>query len=157
MQISRFNRFLSVFFTVVVVIGICAAALMFVHSRYVGLKYVAFPSVETAEELDNPYQGYYNVYGFRLSEKGKPLKDLDTVIEKDGDTKLVLIEINLNYYSDSEISDIGLMQLDTVLSKWSETAYSALCLRLGRQKRRNRTPKHKYRDYAYEPGGSGRQ
>lgn len=121
MQISRFNRFLSVFFTVVVVIGICAAALMFVHSRYVGLKYVAFPSVETAEELDNPYQGYYNVYGFRLSEKGRPLKDLDTVIEKDGDTKLVLIEINLNYYSDSEISDIGLMQLETVLSKWSET------------------------------------
>lgn len=121
MRSSKVRKFLFVLNIIAAVSLLIALAVLFVRSQYCGFTFEAFPSAETADELNNPYQGFYTIYGYQLSNLTNPLANLDSIIEKSGDQKLVLLEINLNYYSKSKISNRGLWQLDTILSKWSKT------------------------------------
>ena len=121
MHNSKTKKFLPVLLTLAALLTICAISALFVVSRYRDFTYQAFPSTETADELNNPYQGIYRICGFRLSDENDALAQLEEAITKSEDHRLALVEINLNNYADSDISEIGLQQLDTVLSRWSQT------------------------------------
>ncbi len=119
MKPSKINRFFAVFFLIVFVALFILGVIAVVARRYVGFEYRPFASSETADELDNPYQGFYGLYGYMLSDDGDPLKNLDSEISKDGG-RLVLLEINLSRYAASGLSTEALNQLETVLEKWTQ-------------------------------------
>ncbi|MCM1044800.1 MAG: DUF4832 domain-containing protein [Candidatus Gastranaerophilales bacterium] len=80
--------------------------------------YQSVSYVEGNVSLDNPYCGFYHMYGFALSEE-----DAATAADQCRqridfcDTQLMLIEINLKNYSNSDLSDAALAQLDAILSE----------------------------------------
>lgn len=120
MKSSKVNGFFKVFFALLFIIGLCAASVIFLNSRYIELNYSALPFNEIPDDLNNPYQGLYYIRGYRLSQSDDALSNLEPTIERDTYNRLVLIEINLSNYADSDLDSVALNQLDTVLTKWSE-------------------------------------
>ena len=65
---------------------------------------------ESNEVLENPYQGYYHIIGYTLN-------DTDEAIASHADTysdSLVLLEINLKNYKNTDISEHALSQLEQI-------------------------------------------
>ncbi|MDD6798268.1 MAG: DUF4832 domain-containing protein [Clostridia bacterium] len=84
---------------------------------------------ESADELANPYCGWYNIYGYILSDNNSPDSKLNFEISVDPpENRLVLLEINLKEYRLGAISETGLSQLDYILSAW-ESADRTIILR----------------------------
>ena len=74
----------------------------------------------SSQQLDNPYQGWYHIYGYVLSDTELiNVDDMQKAIAKDRN-QLVLVQINLLEYPDSEISALGLSQLETILLAWRD-------------------------------------
>lgn len=72
---------------------------------------------ESNEVLENPYQGYYHIIGYVLN-------DTDKAITSHADTysdSLVLLEINLKNYKNTDISEHALSQLEQIFKDWSNT------------------------------------
>lgn len=71
-------------------------------------------------QLNNPYRGWYHIYGYALSDT-QPLnmEDIQKTIAKDKN-QLVLLEINLRNYPDRGISPAGISQLDSLLLAWKD-------------------------------------
>ena len=72
---------------------------------------------ENNEVLENPYQGYYHIIGYALN-------DTDEAITSHADTysdSLVLLEINLKNYKNTDISEHALSQLEQIFKDWSNT------------------------------------
>lgn len=72
---------------------------------------------ESNEVLENPYQGYYHIIGYTLN-------DTDEAIASHADTysdSLVLLEINLKNYKNTDISEHALSQLEQIFKDWSNT------------------------------------
>lgn len=90
------------------------------HQLYHPVTYQAFDYTEGNTPLDNPYCGFYQMYGFTLSEDGTDAAAewCDRILSHN-DSSLVLLEINLRNYSESDISDSALAQLDYLLSEFS--------------------------------------
>ena len=120
MRTHKSNKFLSVLMVLVLILMIFAAA-SFIIRQYHHFEYTAFYTAETADELSNPYQGFYSIYGFRLTDQVDSFPDLEKIIFKAKRQQLVLIEINLDRYAESDISETGLQQLDDVLTEWSKS------------------------------------
>lgn len=124
MRTSKIKKFISVLIILGVLTAVIAfalnAAASYVKTRYCDFTYSALKAVETTEELDNPYQGFYRICGYRLSDEADPFSNIESHISKSKNHRLVLIEINLAYYSDSALSDTALSQLDTILTIWGD-------------------------------------
>lgn len=75
---------------------------------------------ETSESLSNPYMGWYTLLGARLSENGEPNYPNADNYTKD-EAGLILLEVNLNNYSETDLTDNALSQLDRLFSAWRET------------------------------------
>ena len=84
---------------------------------------------ESTEILSNPWQGFYHMIGYTLSDDYEPTGG--TAYQTDGYTaSLALVEINLKNYRSTEISETGLAQLDDILTSWSQSpAKTKLILR----------------------------
>lgn len=84
---------------------------------------------ESTDELANPYQGFYHIVGYTLSDSYDPANGPS--YQTDGYTDpLALVEINLKNYSASEISETGLKQLDDIFASWTQTpGHTRLLLR----------------------------
>lgn len=82
--------------------------------------YEALPLSESNQPVQNPYCGFFHLYGYPLSEKGT--QDAVTwcrqMLENDTQS-LVLLQINLRNYSNQPISKTALNQLDAILSAFS--------------------------------------
>lgn len=75
----------------------------------------------TNKNLNNPYQGWYRIYGYALSDSEPVnMETVQTAIASD-DNQLVLLEINLRNYASSDISAAGLSQLESVLLAWKDS------------------------------------
>lgn len=70
---------------------------------------------ESTDPLSNPYQGFYHIIGYTLSDDYVP-----TTANYYTDS-LALLEINLKNYRTTEISEQGLSQLDDILTSWSQS------------------------------------
>lgn len=88
-----------------------------ISSRYLKIKYTPSSIEESSRNLDNPYRGFYQMGGYILSDKEKP-KTAANWCKKNCTSNsypLMLLEINLKNYSDSDISTNALTQLDKML------------------------------------------
>ena len=75
---------------------------------------------ESTEILSNPYQGFYHIVGYTLSDDYNPANGLSFQTDTYTDS-LALVEINLKNYRTTEISETGLTQLDDILTSWSQS------------------------------------
>lgn len=100
-----------------------AITLVFFHfSKYPQLSVSASSFSESSSHLDNPYQGWYRIYGYLLSDtRTVTAEDIAKGIEQDSDSRLALLEINLKEYRNTAISEKGLEHLDTLFSSWSKS------------------------------------
>lgn len=73
---------------------------------------------ESSEPLKNPYCGFYHIVGYTLSDGYTPSADTYSGISAYTES-LVLLEINLKNYRTSEISKVGLAQLNDILTAWA--------------------------------------
>ena len=76
---------------------------------------------ESAEVLNNPYQGFYHIIGYTLSDDDSP--DGNSSYQTNLYTEsLALLEINLKNYRTTQISENGLAQLNEILTSWSQSS-----------------------------------
>lgn len=90
------------------------------YRDYRPASYTATPGSETADAPDNPFRGFYHMYGFTLSED--PPEDMASRARQyleSGSLPLNLLQINLRGYSDFDLSDNALDQLDQILTVFS--------------------------------------
>lgn len=103
---------------------LCAGVLCYLYfTRYYTVTYTAVRFEESSAALNNPYQGFYRLYGYRLGNPSFPSQEdweesLRLAASSDSNS-LALLEINLRDYSSGAIPEEGLKQLDTILSCWS--------------------------------------
>ena len=116
MQIK--HKFIKLWLSAAVIVLLFAGCLTAYYKK--AAAYTAADSSETNTVLSNPYMGWYSLIGYTLSDSELPSvpSAYQTVSPP---TELVLLEINLLPYANSDISDNGLSYLDTLLSKWSDT------------------------------------
>lgn len=107
----------KLFFTISFTICICLiAAVLFLFPllRFAG--YCPDPCPESADELDNPYIGWYQIRRYELSDTAA--FDLAQVSELTSASGMILLEINLKNYAGGPISDKGLLLLEELLESF---------------------------------------
>lgn len=68
--------------------------------------------------LQNPWRGWYQIYGYALSDTAPPdTQTIQKTIRRD-ENELVLLQINLREYAGSDLSKTALAQLDSLLRTW---------------------------------------
>lgn len=102
---------------------------LYIRHTYLPIYYTSAEYKESSELLDNPYCGFYHLYGYLLSESGNEdvLEWSENILEHDTQ-QLVLLEINLQNYSDQALTDSALSQLSCILETFS-SANKQLILR----------------------------
>lgn len=76
---------------------------------------------ETADSLDNPYRGWYQMYGYSLSDKTPVVSEtIQKQIQDASGCQLALLEINLSSYASGDLSAFALSQLEMILSSWEQ-------------------------------------
>lgn len=87
---------------------------------YLTVSYQPMDCLLSGRQLNNPYRGWYHIYGYTLSDSAPiDMEDMAKTIAKDPN-ELVLLEINLRNYPDCEISPAGLSQLESTLLAWQD-------------------------------------
>ena len=78
---------------------------------------------ESTDVLPNPYQGFYHIVGYTLSDNYDPTA---TALSQANSYQapLVLLEINLKNYRTTEISTTGLAQCNDILTAWSKSPHN---------------------------------
>lgn len=71
---------------------------------------------ESARELDNPYIGWYQPYNYYLTDESP--YDTSLISEQEYGPGLVMLEFNLQHFSDVPVNDAGLRQLEDILAAW---------------------------------------
>lgn len=107
-------------FTCIFLLAACMIILLIVWQKLHFIKYTKETYTESDTALSNPYIGWYSLHGYLLSDT-ETLTLPDPASYDSSSAGLVLLEINLKNYTDCDISDTGLAQLDQLLSAWQET------------------------------------
>ena len=85
---------------------------------------------ESAWYLDNPYMGFYHIYGYTLKDgvvyaSPEDVPNIPTPEDRP-EERLAQVQINLRAFQNRPLTDTALSQLDAILSAWSNTEYSLL-------------------------------
>lgn len=97
-------------------------AFLWCRHRMVPVSYEPSSYEETADILSNPWQGFYQLCGYFLTDENDQLESaIKSHIANSRGDALALVEINLKRYNSGPISDGALDQLDLILSSWSHT------------------------------------
>lgn len=84
---------------------------------------------ESTEPLSNPYQGFYHIIRYTLSDDALSSHSCYAQVAS-YTAPLALLEINLKHFRESTISEAGLAQLNDILTAWSQSpAHTKLILR----------------------------
>lgn len=113
----KFKKILIAVFSTLCICMIAGILLLFLTLRFVS--YSADTCAESAEELHNPYIGWYRIHNYMLSDTAS--YDLSEIRSQEHRAGLVLLEFNLKNYADRPITDQGLSLLDQVLESWQST------------------------------------
>ena len=96
------------------------AAGSYLYERYRVVEYTAYAYEESSRALNNPYQGFYRMLGYILTDgENSGIDNLERSLFLEGEYRLVLLEINLHRFADGPLSDTAIEQLDTILQAWS--------------------------------------
>ena len=93
----------------------------FISGRNLHISYASNPAPESAQILDNPYCGFYQMNGYTLSDE-QTASDAAKWYKKNCASNpypLLLLEINLKNYAETRISSAALKQLRTLLEACS--------------------------------------
>lgn len=108
-----------------VITGALITLRMFYNNHHYMITYAPVEYEESAEPLSNPYQGWYHMYGYILSDDipvtPETIQSNIETSENDGH-QLALLEINLYNYPETELSAQALSQLESILSAWEQTS-----------------------------------
>lgn len=96
---------------------IAGAFFLFLVFRFVTYTPASCP--ESAEELHNPYIGWYQIYQYDLDDAGSC--DLDMIQNTEHRPGPALLEFSLKGYADRSVSDTGLQLLEQILKSWRST------------------------------------
>ncbi len=93
-----------------------------VRQRYLDVSWSSESFAETDASLVNPYRGFYTMRGYYLKEENDSLAGTlaDHISYNEG-LSLILVEINLQAYAESALSENALTQIDTILSAWADS------------------------------------
>ena len=100
----------------ILLFGCLVIILILRYSRH-SVAFTAEDFSESTDVLENPYQGYYHIIGYTLN-------DSDESIDSHAQSysgPLVLLEINLKNYKNTDISEHALSQLEQIFKDWSDT------------------------------------
>ena len=98
-----------------------ALMLLFFGNRSRPIAFTPEAFWESTAVLKNPYQGFYRIFGYTLSDDGQHVQTTAADPIREYDFALVLLEINLRNYRTGPISDSALAQLDDILKAWSQS------------------------------------
>ena len=117
----------KVFIVFAAVILLSAAAVFTIYKTFCPVSYETASFSETSDIYDNPFRGFYHMYGFTLSEDnpGDTKKRIKQYISS-GNLPLMLIQINLKNYKNSPLSANALKQLDNILSETDNAKRQAI-------------------------------
>jgi len=113
----------------IIAILVVTAASQALTPEDITLSYTPEEYPESAQYLNNPYQGFYQIHGYSLKDVGGYVSPFhvphipEQSAEPSGE-RLVQLQFNLSAFRDRPISDYALSQLDIILSAWSRTSYS---------------------------------
>ena len=111
--IKRFLIILPIFLCLILASALAWERL---YQRYRPISFETASFQETNDLLDNPFRGFYHLYGLILSEDDPENIALQTrQCIQFGSLPLMLFEINLKNYADTDLSDNALTQLDQIL------------------------------------------
>ena len=106
------------------------AASVGVNAYRYGTKSISdtFEYSEITSELDNPYCGWYSMFGYCLTN-GTPDEFDNTTssyLQSSTDTRLIMLEINLKNFNTGELSSNALSQLDNIISTWGSNGHNII-------------------------------
>ena len=107
---------------IMLVLGLCLY--VFFAKIYPNLRKVIYAKgdlTESVYELNNPYCGWYEIFGYTLGKRGDKQAAKD-IYKLDASCNLVLVEINLSQFADGDISEEALEELDGIFSAWSDAS-----------------------------------
>lgn len=109
------------FSLIFLLLAACCLFSFLAYLRYLPLTYTPSEYRETSDSLNNPYSGFYHIYGYTLSEEADALSSVPETIQKelDSDTRLIMLQVNLKNYREKDLSSSALLQLDELLSAFS--------------------------------------
>lgn len=94
--------------------------ILFFRARYLHIEFTEVPQEEITEPLSNPWQGFYHIKGYVLSDteptKETLLNDTDLLSNE----KLYLLQINLRNYKEQTLTEAALERLEAILNAWSQ-------------------------------------
>lgn len=113
----RFIVGLIVFLTTISILGI-----YLIKDRLLQVEYAPSSLSLSSDSLNNPYCGWYHTYNYTIKEDST----LDTsLIEAaqvlDAGTQLCLLDVNINAYSNIDITPHAASELKAILSAWSNS------------------------------------
>ena len=121
-------RIIAAIFTVAAVFSalICFA----LHFYNSSISYTSSGFAPANDILNNPYCGWYDMFGYTISDASADTFDKRTqdYIQKSGSTRLVLLEINLKNFNNTELSDNALAQIDRIFTMWGEARMLLFCV-----------------------------
>lgn len=114
----------AVCYIVLFLLCVSLAAVAIVHFVSVQRLTVTYEPADTQESnaiVQNPFCGFYKINGYVLSDNSTK-KDIVSQAKKnckDNPYPLVLVEINLQNYANSDLSSSARQQLDTILTQYA--------------------------------------
>lgn len=116
-----------IIFVLAAVLTVTAVFTIWLYNKYYKIDFYSTDFTETNELLDNPYMGWYKIYGYSLSDQNNyTQKSILEECSKDTNTRLALLQINLKDYRNSQISEYGLLQLQTIFEAFISTDKSLI-------------------------------
>lgn len=110
-QTKGIRFFFILFIGLIMVISF---GIVFLNNYKGKIRMESYKFTESSKELRNPGRGFYNIYRFMIAdEKENYWQLVQEMYKSDVSTSLSLIEINLQRYSDDEISEEG---MDNIVS-----------------------------------------
>lgn len=124
MKTNRKKSFSHLLFFLLLLVFLALFAFLGIRSFY-RANYMPEPCTESADELSNPYIGFYHMYGYVLGSdtlSNLPAASDNTASDSDAKNRqgIVMLEVNLQNFSNEDLSDSALSQLDTILSAWKK-------------------------------------
>lgn len=91
------------------------------YARYLRVEFTQAFQEEITEPLSNPWQGFYHIRGYVLSDTEPTEETLLNDINSLSSEKLYLLQINLRNYKEQTLTEAALERLKTILSVWSQS------------------------------------
>ena len=106
----------KILITITVLMCLLAAAVFTIYQNFHPVSYEKASFSETSEIYNNPFRGFYHMYGFTLSEDNPDdTKERIKQYIESGNLPLMLIQVNLKNYKNSRLSANALEQLNNIL------------------------------------------